>query len=152
MDLALRDRFTALWHKYFPGAELPVTLEFRKESGDLQKVQPPDGWCCLICQINRVRSGTSLVFDSHSIACPGGLMYAGYSHERPLISGTSSRTESPALSKGSGSNRRRRLSMPGRRTSRKFLQTERTCISHGGTTLQRSIIPMWLSSLPVPRS
>ncbi|MHC1686307.1 MAG: DUF169 domain-containing protein [Methanothrix sp.] len=83
MDLALRDRFTALWHKYFPGAELPVTLEFRKESGDLQKVQPPDGWCCLICQINRVRSGISLVFDSHSIACPGGLMYAGYSHERP---------------------------------------------------------------------
>jgi uncharacterized protein (DUF169 family) len=83
MDIELRDRFAALWQKYFPGAELPITLEFRKDSSDVQKVPPPEGWSCLICQINRVRKGTPLVFDATSIACPGGLMYSGYSAERP---------------------------------------------------------------------
>jgi len=83
MDITLRNRFTELWQKYFPGAELPITLKFREESPDVQKVPPPDGWRCLICQIKRVRSGTSLVFDANSIACKGGLMFAGYSAERP---------------------------------------------------------------------
>jgi hypothetical protein len=83
MDIVLRDRFAALWQKYFPGAELPITLEFRKDSSEVKKVPPPGGWSCLICQINRVRNGTPLVFDSHSISCPGGLMYAGYSRKRP---------------------------------------------------------------------
>ena len=82
MDILLRDRFTALWQKYFPGAELPITLEFRKDSSDVQKVPPPEGWLCLICQLNRARGGTPLVFDENSISCPGGLMYSGYSSER----------------------------------------------------------------------
>lgn len=83
MDIILRDRFVALWHKHFPGAELPITLELRNGSCEIQKVPSPDGWRCLICQMNRARDGTTLVFDAHSIACAGGLMYAGYSHERP---------------------------------------------------------------------
>lgn len=83
MDIVLRDRFTALWQKYFPGAELPIALELREISPDVEKVPPPEGWSCLICQINRVRKGTPLVFDASSISCPGGLMYAGYSTKRP---------------------------------------------------------------------
>lgn len=83
MDADLRDRFTALWNNYFPGTELPITFEFRKESGTAKKVPPPDGWRCLICQIGRVRNGTPLVLDARSITCRGGLMYTGYSHERP---------------------------------------------------------------------
>ncbi|NLX38435.1 MAG: DUF169 domain-containing protein, partial [Methanothrix sp.] len=83
MYIVLRDRFTALWQKYFPGAELPITLEFRKDSSNVQKVPPPEGWSCLICQINWVRKGTPLVFDASSISCPGGLMHAGYSTKRP---------------------------------------------------------------------
>ncbi|HPJ30655.1 MAG TPA: DUF169 domain-containing protein [Methanothrix sp.] len=82
MDIVLRDRFTALWQKYFPRTELPITLEFRKDSSEVQKVPPPEGWSCLICQLNRVRKGTPLVFDAHSISCPGGRMYSGYSAER----------------------------------------------------------------------
>ncbi len=82
MDIVLRDRFTALWQRYFPGAELPITLEFRDESSDVQKVPPPDGHSCLICQLNRARGGTPLVFDEKSISCPGGRMYSGYSAER----------------------------------------------------------------------
>jgi len=82
MDIKLRDRFIVLWQKYFPGAELPVTFEFRKESPS-PKVPPPDGWRCIICQIGRVRNGTPLVFDSHSITCGGGRLFTGYSSERP---------------------------------------------------------------------
>jgi len=83
MDTLLRDRFTALWQNYFPGAELPVTAEYRDDSGDLQKVPPPGGWRCLVCQISRVRGGTPLVFDAGSITCSGGLRYSGYSRELP---------------------------------------------------------------------
>lgn len=83
MDITLRDRFTDLWNTFFPATELPVTFEFRKASDAVKKVPPPDGWRCLICQIGRARSGTPLVFDARSITCRGGLMYTGYSCERP---------------------------------------------------------------------
>jgi len=83
MDIATRDRFTALWQKYFPGADLPVTLEFRKESGSSDKVPPPGGWRCIVCQIGRTRNGATLVFNAASITCGGGLMYTGYSDKRP---------------------------------------------------------------------
>ena len=83
MDTRIRDHFTTLWEKYFPGSELPITFEFRKEYGSLKKVPPPDGWRCLICQLGRVRNGTPLAFDAASITCRGGLMYTGYSYERP---------------------------------------------------------------------
>jgi uncharacterized protein (DUF169 family) len=84
MDTDLRDRFTALWQKYFPGAELPLALEFREESGESEKVPAPSGHRCLICQIGRARAGsTPLVFNSCSVSCGGGLMYTGYSDKRP---------------------------------------------------------------------
>jgi uncharacterized protein (DUF169 family) len=83
MDTTLRDCFITLWNKYFPGAELPLALEFRDGLGIAKKVPPPDGWRCLICQIGRARNGTPLVFDVRSITCRGGLMYTGYSCERP---------------------------------------------------------------------
>ncbi|HUH79239.1 MAG TPA: DUF169 domain-containing protein, partial [Methanoregula sp.] len=83
MDTTLRDRFTALWQQYFPGSELPVTLEFRNESGDAPHVPPPDGWRCLICQTGRARNGTPLLFNARSVTCRGGLMYTGYTRERP---------------------------------------------------------------------
>jgi hypothetical protein len=83
MDTRIRDHFTTLWEKYFPGSELPITFEFRKESGSLKKVPPPDGWRCLVCQMGRVRNGTPLAFNAASITCRGGLMYTGYSCERP---------------------------------------------------------------------
>lgn len=83
MDISTRDRFTALWQQYFPGADLPVTLEFRKESASSEKVPPPGGWRCIICQIARARNGTPLVFDARSVTCGGGLMYTGYSDKRP---------------------------------------------------------------------
>lgn len=83
MDIALRDDFSGLWEKYFPGADLPITLEFRDDTGDGEIVSSPEGWRCLICQIGRVRNGASLVFNKDSITCRGGLRYSGFSHELP---------------------------------------------------------------------
>jgi uncharacterized protein (DUF169 family) len=83
MDISLRDRFTTLWQKYFPGSELPVAFEFRNGPGTAKKVPPPDGWRCIICQIGQARNGTPLAFDAGSVTCRGGIMYTGYSHERP---------------------------------------------------------------------
>jgi uncharacterized protein (DUF169 family) len=83
MDAKFRDHFTALWQNYFPGTELPITFEFRNASGAVNKLPQPDSWRCLICQISRARNGTPQVLDARSITCRGGLMYTGYSHERP---------------------------------------------------------------------
>ena len=83
MDTTLRDRFTSLWQKYFPGAELPLALEFRHEPGSARHVPAPGGWRCIICQIGQARNGTPLAFDEDSITCHGGRMYTGYSAERP---------------------------------------------------------------------
>jgi uncharacterized protein (DUF169 family) len=83
MDIVLRDRFTALWHNYFPGADLPVALEFRDRPGTAKTVQKPDGWRCLVCQLAQARSGTPLAFDGSSVTCRGGLMYTGYAQDRP---------------------------------------------------------------------
>ena len=83
MDVSVRDRFTTLWEKYFPGAELPIALEFRDDPGTARIVPPPGGWRCLICQINKARAGTPLVFDAGSITCAGGLLYSGFSREFP---------------------------------------------------------------------
>ena len=83
MDIALRDTFSALWDTYFQGAVLPITLEFRDDTGDGEIVPPPDGRRCVICQIGRVRNGKSLVFGKDSVTCKGGIRYSGYSDELP---------------------------------------------------------------------
>lgn len=83
MDTHLRDRFTALWQQHFPGAELPLALEFRTGAGTAEKVPPPSGHRCIICQIGRARNGIPLAFDARSITCGGGLMFTGYSGTRP---------------------------------------------------------------------
>jgi hypothetical protein len=83
MDITLRDQFTALWQRFFPCSELPLALEFREGSGTARNVPPPDGWRCVICQVGQARNGTPLAFDGSSVTCRGGLMYTGYSSERP---------------------------------------------------------------------
>lgn len=86
MEPILRDRFIALWKNYFPGAELPITIEFRDKSDDSRKVPSPGGWRCLVCQVGWVRNGASLVFDTNSITCTGGHMFGGFPHEpNPLF-------------------------------------------------------------------
>jgi hypothetical protein len=82
MDTGIRDRFVTLWQKYCPGAELPITFEIGDEGGTAERAKIPDGWRCIICDLARVRRGTSLVFDRTSVTCSGGLFYLGYDHLR----------------------------------------------------------------------
>ncbi len=82
MDTGIRDRFVMLWQKYCPGAELPITFEIGEADGTAEKAKTPDGWRCIICDLARVRKGTSLVFDHTSVTCSGGLFYLGYDTQR----------------------------------------------------------------------
>jgi uncharacterized protein (DUF169 family) len=82
MDTKLRDRFVALWQTSCPGAELPITFEIGEKSRTREKAKTPKGWRCLICDLARVRKGTSLVFDRTSVTCSGGLFYLGYDTQR----------------------------------------------------------------------
>jgi hypothetical protein len=82
MDTALRDMFTELSGKYFPGAELPITFEIGGNVEGLEQAPAPKGWRCFVCDLVRVRKGTSLVFDEESIGCRGGRFYLGYDAER----------------------------------------------------------------------
>ncbi len=82
MDTALRDMFTELSEKYFPGAELPITFEIGGNVEGSEKAPAPKGWRCFVCDLVRVRKGTSLVFDEESIGCRGGRFYLGYDAER----------------------------------------------------------------------
>jgi uncharacterized protein (DUF169 family) len=82
MDTTIRDRFTTLWQKYCPGAELPITFEVGEGSGTAERAKTPDGWRCIICDLARVRKGTSLVFDHSSVTCSGGLFFMGFETHR----------------------------------------------------------------------
>jgi uncharacterized protein (DUF169 family) len=82
MDTGIRDRFVTLWQKYCPGAELPITFEVGEGCRAAEKAKTPKGWRCIICDLARVRKGTSLVFDRTSVTCSGGLFYMGYETRR----------------------------------------------------------------------
>jgi hypothetical protein len=82
MDTAIRDQFAERWQKYCPGAELPITFEIGEGDTTAEKAKTPGVWRCIICDLARVRKGTSLVFDRTSVTCGGGLFYLGYDTQR----------------------------------------------------------------------
>jgi hypothetical protein len=81
MDIELRDRFTRLWNDFFEGSELPITFGIGRDTG-VAKVPAPKGWKCLVCDLTRIRKGTSLSFDQESLSCSGAKFYLGYTTER----------------------------------------------------------------------
>jgi len=83
MDTALRDKFLTLWEKYFPGSDLPLTLEIRAPGEDTSTRAPPaKGWKCLVCDLVKIRRGFSLDYDAESIGCAGGKIYTGFEKTR----------------------------------------------------------------------
>ena len=82
MDTALRDAYTRLHEKYFPGAELPIAFEVGGATTGVEKAPAPKGWRCFVCDLVKVRNGKSLVFSEDSIGCRGGRFYLGYDAER----------------------------------------------------------------------
>ena len=60
----------------------PITFEIGEGDGTAERVKNPDGWRCIICDLARVRKGTSLVFDRTSVTCSGGLFCMGFETQR----------------------------------------------------------------------
>jgi hypothetical protein len=84
MDTVLRDRFLALWGKYFNGAApetLPICAYYTDDDACRAQVVPCKGRTCLIGQLARARRGETLVFDRDAVSCPGGKRYLGFSQE-----------------------------------------------------------------------
>lgn len=81
MDISIKDKFSALWNKYFHEAELPITFYYTDEEGHAELVKPGSVPMCIIGALAEVRKGTSLCFNVDSIGCPGGKRYLGFAQE-----------------------------------------------------------------------
>ena len=80
MDTGIKEKFGALWKKYFNGAELPVTFYYTDEEGHAELVKPTSGHKCVIGDLLRVRKGSSISYNAESVGCFGGKRYLGFSH------------------------------------------------------------------------
>ncbi|HUU99847.1 MAG TPA: DUF169 domain-containing protein [Bacteroidales bacterium] len=78
MKTKLRDQFIVLWKKYFGDAELPITFYYTTGDGGAERAEKPKGRSCLICELAKVRSGRSLVYNIDTLACGGARRYLGY--------------------------------------------------------------------------
>jgi hypothetical protein len=78
MDTEFKQRFIDLWHKYFPGAELPITFYYTDETAQAELAQPPKGHRCVICDLTMIRQGESLSFSVDTVGCGGGRRYLGF--------------------------------------------------------------------------
>jgi hypothetical protein len=78
MNTEIRDHFITQWKKYFNNADLPVTFYYT-DSPSYADIVPSSGkWNCIICQLQKVRSGESLAFSSESVKCGGAKRYLGF--------------------------------------------------------------------------
>ena len=78
MDMSLKDRFSSLWKKYFPEAELPIAFWYSEDAEGTDKVNIPKEHRCFLADLALVRQGKSLRFDEYTIGCPGGKKYLGF--------------------------------------------------------------------------
>ena len=78
MKTGLKEKFLELWSRYFGNAELPITFYYTKGTGDAIPAEKPKGWNCLICELAKVRNGSSLVFNDDALGCGGAKRYLGY--------------------------------------------------------------------------
>lgn len=78
MNMKIKEKFGALWNRYFDEAELPLIFYYTDEEGHGELAKPVSGHRCFIAALSTVRKGNSLCFDSQSIGCFGGRRYLGF--------------------------------------------------------------------------
>jgi uncharacterized protein (DUF169 family) len=78
MNAILKETFLHLWKKYFGDAELPIVFYYTDGDGDAKWAEKPKGWSCIICELAKVRSGSSLVYNADRVQCGGAKRYLGY--------------------------------------------------------------------------
>ncbi|MDD5658275.1 MAG: DUF169 domain-containing protein [Elusimicrobia bacterium] len=79
MDIAFRDRFSALWSKYFDGAELPLAFFYSDDESCRALLRPVKGWACMVGGLAPARRGEDMVFSAETTGCMGGKRYLGFS-------------------------------------------------------------------------
>jgi uncharacterized protein (DUF169 family) len=78
MNSEIKDHFIRQWKTYFNNADLPITFYYTDDPGNAVVVSSSDKWNCLICELQKVRSGQSLAFSSESLKCGGAKRYLGF--------------------------------------------------------------------------
>lgn len=78
MEMAMKEKFSQLWKKYFNNAELPLTFYYTDEAKNMSVVKPNSVARCVINALVEVRKGQSLCFSAESIGCFGGRKYLGF--------------------------------------------------------------------------
>jgi uncharacterized protein (DUF169 family) len=78
MNMELKENFLELWKKYFGDVELPIVFYYTDGDGNAQWAEKPKGWSCIICELAKVRSGSSLVYNADRVQCGGAKRYLGY--------------------------------------------------------------------------
>lgn len=81
MQISIRDQFIEKWNQYFPQAQLPLVFYYSRQLNGAREADKPAGHRCMICDLNKVRKGTSLAFSRDNIGCGGGLRYTGYEED-----------------------------------------------------------------------
>jgi uncharacterized protein (DUF169 family) len=78
MVIEIRDHFIRQWKKYFNNADLPITFYYTNDPDNAEIVPSAGKWSCIICQLQKVRSGQSLAFSAESVKCGGAKRYLGF--------------------------------------------------------------------------
>lgn len=81
MDMQIKEKFEALWKKYFNDAEPPITFYYTDEEGHAALVKPSSAHRCVIRDLTKVRKGNSFCYNADSIGCFGGKRYLGFAEK-----------------------------------------------------------------------
>lgn len=81
MDITFKDHFITQWKKYFNNTDLPITFYYTNDPGDSTVLPSSVKWSCLICELQKVRNGQSLAFNSESLKCGGAKRYLGFAEK-----------------------------------------------------------------------
>lgn len=81
MDITFKDKFIALWEKYFGKAELPIIFYYTDIEHHAEPSKKAEKWNCFIGELAKVRKGKTIVFDEASIGCGGGKKYLGFNDQ-----------------------------------------------------------------------
>jgi hypothetical protein len=79
MDMNIKEKFLDRWDKYFGASELPIICYYGDQDGAAEHVEPTKNWSCLICELARVRKGSSLSYNESALGCGGAKRYLGFS-------------------------------------------------------------------------
>lgn len=130
MDPRLKEKFSALFARYFPGAELPVAFFYADAPPPGMQTEPKSkGWRCFIADLGRARKGEELCLDEPALDC--GKRFCGFpAPQRPnfeqfLSSGIPGKMEGERYKKDPATVRELMRHMPEWRAPGRFLVLKR---------------------------